>query len=158
MTKGGSMNSIQGIDGMSGIMGMGGMHPPSELTDEQKQTIQNILSKYDPENIDAETAQEIFDKFREAGITPARGMKEAIEAAGFDAEELRSLAQPQGNMPPPPPTEGKSKIDVSALQSLMDILNQYDLENLSSEDEETLMQQLQSAGFLQSGSILNTSA
>ncbi len=70
------------------------------LTDTQVAKIKEILSAYDPGSLTAETARAIHEAFRAAGIRPGRGMKEAIEAAGFDAERLRELD-------PPPDREGE---------------------------------------------------
>jgi len=88
-------------------------------------------------------------------------MKEAIEEAGFDAEELRTLGMgEEGAPPPPPPSPGgqASKINSEGLQLLQSILNQYDLSNLTAEKEEELLSSLNQAGFMQSGSLLNISA
>ncbi len=159
------MNSIQGLGSTQGMMGMQGMMGPSaqtELTDDQKSTVQSILADYDAENITAEDAQEIFQKLADAGITPAKGLKEAIEEAGFDAEELRTLGMPQGQNPPPPPppdsTSSSEGINMSALESLQTILDQYDLTNLSEEDESNLISQLSQTGLLQPGNLINLSA
>lgn len=144
--------------GPGGAQGAGGMPPPppSELTEEQKDKIDEILSEYDPENITEEQAKEIFEKFREAGIQPAAGMKEAIEEAGFDAEQLREWGMPDiGNLGYSSSSQG---VNASALQSLQTILNQYDFSNLSSEKQESLYAQLQSAGLLYSGTIIDIGA
>ena len=84
------MNSIQGFGSMQGGMfGMGGMQQQtSSLTDDQKSTVASILSNYDADNITTSSAQEIFQKLLDAGITPQKGLKEAIESAGFDAEQI----------------------------------------------------------------------
>lgn len=234
------MNSIQGFGSSQGVLGMmsSSRQQPAELTDDQKTQIQTILSKYDSKNITAADAQDIFKQFQEAGITPSKGMKEAIEAAGFDAEQLRTLgmqqngstsgttgtqqsqtltadqksqvediladydsdtltaeqakeifkkfqdagitpgedlrntvaatgfdseklgalAMPKGGMPPQ--NFGTSQgVNTSALESLQSILSQYDLtQELSSEDQKTLISKLSSAGLLNSGGILNISA
>jgi hypothetical protein len=165
------MSSIQGFGSMQGMQGMMGMmgngQIGSTLTDEQKATVSDILSEYDSENITADNAKEIFQRFKEAGITPQAGLKEAIEAAGFDAEKLRELGMPEqgGKMPPPPPppsstsTSGSATgINASTLETLQSILDQYDLSNLSSDDENKLLTQLNSMGLLQSGNLINISA
>lgn len=78
--------------------GPGGQGPENEaeLTQAQVAKIAEILAQFDPNNLTAETARAIHEAFREAGIRPGRGMKEAIEAAGFDAEMLRELDPPPG--------------------------------------------------------------
>ncbi len=148
------INSIQGMGQMIGASGM--MSKGKELTDDQIQTITDILSQYDPDNVSDEDAKAIFQAFEDAGITPAKGMKEAIEAAGFDAEDLRSRGMSEaGMMPPPPPEDSNSSINLSALQSLQEILNQYDLTNLSDSDQESLLSQLEDSGLVFPGSVID---
>jgi len=138
---------------MQGMQGMGmPPPPPAELTEEQEDEIASILSEYDPDEITEETAKEIFEKFREAGIQPSKGMKEAIEEAGFDAEELRSLGMSQFESMGGYSSQG---INTSALQSLQSILNGYDLSSITSDQKSALYTQLQTAGLLQSGSVIN---
>lgn len=147
------VSAIQGVSSM-----MGGMMPQKTeaLTDDQKNTISEILSKYDAENVSTEDAVAIFEEFKEAGITPTRGMKEAIEAAGFDAEDLRSKGLSDQGMPPPPQQSStSSSINLSALQSLQEILSQYDLTNLSETDQTSLVSALESSGFIYPGSVLD---
>jgi hypothetical protein len=150
-------NHVQNVTGMQGMNKMGlAQHTP--LTDDQKNKIQEILSQYDPENITSEDARSIFEQFREAGIRPARGMKDAIEAAGFDAEKLRSLGMPEDGMQGPPSGGKTQAITLSSLKMLQSILSQYDLSNLSSEQEGDLLSKLNSAGFMQPGDMINLSA
>lgn len=151
---------VSSISGVSSMMGMDQTRATQSLTDEQKQKIADILSEYDPENITEEDAKAIFQAFKDAGITPAKGMKEAIEAAGFDAEDLRTKGMPEksGQMPPPPPPEESSStqgVNVSALQSLQDILSQYDLSSMSSDEQSELLTQLQEQGLMNTGYIID---
>jgi|WetSurSiteA1Bulk_404760.scaffolds.fasta_scaffold72171_2 hypothetical protein len=69
--------------------------------------IKSILSHYDPAALTPEIASEINNKFREAGIHPGPETKDAISAAGFDPDKLRSLA------PPPPGSQESRKGPVS---------------------------------------------
>ena len=149
------INSIQGV---SSMMGAGMMSKSQGLTDDQKNTITEILSQYDPDNVTEEDAQAIFQAFKDAGITPTRGMKEVIEAAGFDDDDLRYKGMTDNQMPPPPPPSQSSGVNLSALQSLQEILNQYDLTNLSEEDQTSLTQKLMENGFLQPGSMVDLSS
>jgi hypothetical protein len=147
---------VSQIQGMGHMMGAG-MRPNTEpLTEDQKNKIQTILSQYDSENVSTEDAKAIFQAFSDAGIKPTRGMKEAIEAAGFDAEDLRTKGMPEGR--PPQRMENSSsssKIDLSVLKSLQDILSQFDLTNLSEDNANSLTSKLQELGLLSSGSIID---
>lgn len=152
------MESISGLGAMSTMqMQMGGMQRQRNvtLTDEQKSTIQDILSNYDADNLTTEDAQSIFEAMRDAGIPPGSGMKEAVEEAGFDLEPFK----PSGP-PPPPPSQGgmKKELNVDSLQSLQTILNQFDLSDLSAEDEESLFTQIQQAGLMNPGNLFTIDA
>ncbi len=149
---------VSQIQGMGSMMGTGMQFRAESLTEDQKGQIQSILSQYDPEKVSTEDAKSIFQAFREAGIKPSAGMKETIEAAGFDAEDLRAKGRPSG--PPPPPPQGKgnsssSGINVKALQSLQEILSQYNLSDLSEEDESGLLSDLQTQGFMNPGIMID---
>ena len=85
---------VDQIQGTGSMMGPRGQFNSQPLTEDQKTQIQTILSQYDPKNVTAEDAKSIFQAFRDAGIKPARGMKEVIETAGFDADALREMARP----------------------------------------------------------------
>jgi hypothetical protein len=155
------MNSIQGI-GISSMQMMGGMQAPRALTSDQKDQVKSILSKYDSENLTTEDAKKIFEEFRDAGIQPAAGMKETIEEAGFDADQLREMGMPDDQKPPEPPQGKGSKMggsmNVQALQNLQSILSQYDLNDLSNDDQTNLMTQLEQSGLMNPGFMVDMSA
>ena len=147
---------VSSIQGMGSVMGAGMMPKMKELTSDQAQTISDILSQYDAENVSDDDAKAIFQAFKDAGITPAKGMKEAIEAAGFDAEDLRTRGMSDQGMPPPPPqSSSSSSINLSSLQSLQEILSQYDLSNLSESDQTSLISQLTDSGLIFPGSVID---
>jgi hypothetical protein len=156
---------VDGIQGFSSMQGMGSFPQAKALTDEQKSKIADILSNYDKDNLTADDAKEIFSAFKEAGIQHGAGMKEAIEDAGFDADSLRDLAKP-ADMPPGPPrakegafgSSSSKSIDASTLKSLQDILNQYDMSSLSSDQEEELLSKLSDAGLMKNGSMIDLAA
>ena len=152
---------IEGIQSVGSVRSFGAMPSLQQLSEEDKEEIQSILSEYDADSLTEEDAKSIFEAFREAGIEPAAGMREAIEAAGFDAEKLRSMAMPSGQPPPPPPggrppggmQQKGQGLNVSALQDMQDILSEYDLSDLSSEEEDELITKLNDSGLLQAGNL-----
>ena len=160
------VDNIQGTQGMSGRQ----WAAPAPLTDDQKSQVQSILSQYDSKNVTATDAKSIFKAFREAGIGPSPDLRDAISKAGFDAQQLRSLAQPEGSSGHHHHHHGAQGagqsgtaasgqgLNTSALQSLQSILGQYDLTNLSDDQKSGLMTQLNNAGLLQSGYTINLSA
>jgi hypothetical protein len=158
------------MQGSQQAQGMQGPPPPppvqsmqsGELTDDQKSTVASILAKYDSSNVTTSDAISIFKELKDAGITPMKGLKEAIDAAGFNADELRSTAMSSGDSSVESYFWASQKtsqsINTSTLQSLKSILDQYDLSNLSTDDQTSLYSALQSVGLFQSGSLLNTGA
>lgn len=128
----------------------------TSLTTDQQKQIRDILSQYDPSNVSEDDAKNIFDAFRKAGINPAKGMKEAIEAAGFDAENLR--AKGLGDRPDQAGQIAHPKredFNLDALQKMEEILSQYDMSRITEEQMKQLMEQLDSAGLLQTGNALD---
>jgi hypothetical protein len=94
------------------------------ITPEQKTQIKTILSKYNPSTLTAEQAKEIHEKFRAAGIHPGPETKEAIVAAGFDPEKLRTLA-------PPPGKDGKAGNKPPSLEERMKLVDEKIIKPLS---------------------------
>jgi hypothetical protein len=146
---------VDAIQGVGQMMGAGMTPRMTALTDDQKKTIADILSKYDSKNVSTDDAKSIFEAFREAGIKPAKGMKEAIEAAGFNADDLRSKGLSDQTTLPLQSSSSSNSINLSALQSLQQILSQFDLTNLSDSDQTSLTQQLESNGFIYPGSVID---
>ncbi len=156
-----TINSIGGS-----VQGTGMMRPPQfrTFTEEQKSQVASILSEYDSSSLTAEDAASINDSFKEAGFKGGFGLYQAIKEAGFDGDTIRSLdpasqtGGPKGPPPPPPSDGGVTGLNEEALAELQSILEQYDLENLSSEDESELLTALDESGLLMSGLLFNTSA
>ncbi len=146
---------VNQIQGMGSMMGAGMRSKTQSLTEDQQSKIQTILSQYDPENVSTEDAKAIFQAFKDAGIKPARGMKEAIEAAGFDAEDLRTKGMPEGDHPHRMENSSTSGINLTALRSLQDLLSQFDLTNLTEENANSLSSKLQELGLISSGSVID---
>jgi len=155
-------DNIQGVGPMYGNRTFPAPHP---LTDEQKSQVQSILSQYDPSIVSAEDAKNIFKAFRQADIQPGPDLKNAISAAGFDEGNLRSLARPEGHGHGYGHRHGDAsgsgnRVNMSTLQSLQSILNQYDLSNMSPDQEKEILSKLNDAGLrgIGSGFVINKSA
>lgn len=136
-------------------------HPSQRLTSEQLQTISDTLSNYDADSLSEEDAQSIVESFKEAGIKPGKEMAEAMAELGFDAEDVGELAgvePPEKKGPPPPPKDGE-KLDAEALQQVQSILEDYDLSNLSEEEEEEILTLLKENGLIgEEGDLLSVTA
>jgi len=100
---------------------------PQSLTVKQKAMIKTILSKYNASTLTADQARAIHEKFREAGIHGGPETGEAIIAAGFDPEKLRTLA-------PPPSNERNGGQKPPAIEERMKILEEKIIVPLSLND------------------------
>lgn len=65
-----------------------------KLTVAQTTKVNQILEKYDSKSLSADDAKAIIKALREAKIPRGKGVEKAIDAAGFDFEEIRKLAPP----------------------------------------------------------------
>lgn len=136
---------------------MGVPNQSQSLTDSQKANVASILKDFDADKMTEESALAIMDAMKEAGYSPSPGLAQAITEAGFDPQEIGSFAtQQQGPPPPPPPpSDSVSSLDTEAFSQLVEILEQYDLANITQEEEQTLVEQLQSNDLLFPGMLLN---
>lgn len=137
----------------------------NSLSEEQKTSITDILSKYDPENLSEEDVQSIKDALKEAGVGPSAGLKSALEEAGFDAEAFRPAGPPPGGPgqaggpPPGPPPGGESEeASEETLKTIASIFEEYDLESLTEDDLDEIQQKLKDAGISLPGSVINQTA
>ena len=134
------------------------------LTDDQKTTLTSILKKYDPANLTAADAKNIFQSLQQAGIQPSKDLTDTLKADGFDPQKMRQLAgggRRHGHHHPQEPTAtsgSASQINLSALQSLQTVLSQYDLTHLTADQSKKIQSQLSDLGLAQPGSTINLSA
>jgi hypothetical protein len=117
----------------------------AKLTDEQKETLQSIISNYDPENMTQESMKAMMEEIKEAGITPSKDMRDIMDAAGFKPPE-----KPQG----PPPQEG-TDAQGNIPQFLVDFIEKQQSGEVTQEDIDTLLSNLQAAGKTTLGSIVD---
>ncbi len=132
----------------------------NKITEEQKASIESILSEYNSAELNELDASSIVQKISELGVMPGIQLEGVLADAGFDAKEIGDLASvnkqgPKGG-PPPVSNDNATTINQENLQVLQDILAQYnDLLNLSSREEDSLIAQLSEAGLLEPGAIIN---
>ena len=90
---------------------------------EQAATIKKILSKYHAAALTAADAKAIHEQFRQAGIHAGPENNDAIKAAGFDPEKLRTLDPPpdamnQGRPNPPSAEERMKNVETAIIKPL----------------------------------------
>ena len=137
------------------------------LTDDQKTKLQEIISQYDPNNMTADDMKSMMDEIKSAGITPSKGLKDTLDAAGFKPPE-----KPQGPPPNGQPPENfvqsgsssnssstsstSSSSDIS--QYLLDFLKKQNSGQVSQSDINSLIQKLTNYEASGSGSIIDQTA
>ncbi len=117
----------------------------TKLTDEQKETLQSIISNYDPENMTQESMKAMIDEIKEAGITPSKDMRDIMDAAGFKPPE-----KPKG----PLPQEG-ANAQANIPQFLIDFMEKQQSGEVTQEDIDTLLSNLKAAGKTTVGSLID---
>jgi hypothetical protein len=109
------------------------------LTDDEKSTLEEILSKYDAEDMTEEDMQSMMDEIKDAGIRPGEDLKDALEEAGFE------MKPPSGPPPPPPPqTEDTESTSTETPQYLLDFLQKYEAGEVTDEDLASLAASIKS--------------
>jgi len=67
------------------------------LTDDQKKTVDSILSKYDASNLTSSDVKAINQSISDAGISFNKALGDAIEADGFSVQNMMQLSPPPSN-------------------------------------------------------------
>lgn len=135
---------VSGISGSSSIQYQSISDTSNTLTDDQKETLTSILSNYDSENMTAESMQKMMDEIKEAGITPSKDLRDALDEAGFKPPE-----KPQG----PPPDEASGKTEIPGY--LQDFLEKQANGEVTQDDIDSLVASLQSSGQTTVGTIVD---
>ena len=99
----GGMPSKEDFQTMLSSFGFEGPSSQAEtISSTQEETISSVLAEYDADNLSESDALAIVAAFKDAGIEPSEELVTAMEEAGFDAQEVGTLANVgQGGTPPP---------------------------------------------------------
>lgn len=132
----------------------------ASLSDEQQSAIADVLAKYDPDNVSESDAQDIVSSIKELGISPGKGLAQAMQASGFDAKSIGDAAGVKGDRPPPPPQGGgqmgsKGSVDTEALSALQLLMDQYQDSEITEEDWSSITAALEEQGFDTSRSFVD---
>lgn len=114
------------------------------LTDDEKKTVQNIIAKYDAENMTAESMREMMDEIKSTGIKPSKDIKEMLDSAGFKPPE-----KPEGS--PPEKPQGSEEMP----DFLKSFLEKQKSGTLTEDDLISLIQNLQNSGSLAQGNLID---
>ena len=118
----GEMPSKEDFQSMLSAFGFEAPSSSESTSSSQSETISSVLENYDADNLTESDAQAIVAAFQEAGIEPSKELEAAMEEAGFDAQEVGTLANVgQGGTPPPPPAGGGEEI--SSAEEVFDSLD-----------------------------------
>ncbi len=154
---------MSSISSISSGMSPTAMGQSQSLSEEQKTVLEKILSSYDPENMTSSDADAMRQELKEAGIGPSRELMNTMKSAGFQP--------PAGGPKPPPPmgsgmgASGSSILDTLAESEESDdelnqttlekILEEYDLQNMTRTDLESLVHDLEDMGISRSPELFN---
>ncbi|MCH9814089.1 MAG: hypothetical protein K0U47_09130 [Epsilonproteobacteria bacterium] len=149
------------------IQGMSGSMPPMQgmqskgmqqesLTDAQRESLEEILSSFDLENMSQEDHMALGEALREAQIPPTEETMEIMQEAGLEPMEIEGTEEMAPPPPPPPPPSMSMSSMSSEDQSFFnDILSQVDSGELSAEE---LLAQIEEYTGKTSGTMLDLGA
>jgi len=122
------------------------------LTEDQKNALEEILAKYDPENMTEEERQAMRAEMREAGIPRTAETGQILMDAGFMPKPPEGMAA--GGPPPGPPPDEAEEKDTT----LLDLINQAKSGEID-EDEfiSLLLDYAESGGSINPGNVIDKS-
>ncbi len=132
----------------------------AKLTDEEKSALQEILSRYDAENLSEEDEKALMEELKDSGIKPTAEVKKLIADAGFELPE--SPAKPEGMGNPMEMLFAEDE-ETSSTSDLSSLLEQYKNGEISEEELRAQLSEITASvlyGFNSSvsGSLLNIEA
>lgn len=136
---------VSSISGTSSYQYQPRVDSNKSLTDDQKTTLEGILSKYDPETTTGETMKAMMDEIKEAGITPSKDFKKIMDDAGFKPPE-----KPSGT----PPDETQST-DSDISKQLLSLLKGLVSGETSDDDINSLIKSIKSSSNSTVGTLVN---
>ena len=131
----------------SGRPGRGGTQ---RLTEEQKTQLQDIISKYDPNTMTQEDHMTMRQELKDAGIRPSRELRQTLSAEGFTPSSGQRPTSPEG-------VEGRPNRGSRPEEAefLADYLEKLTSGEATEEDEQTLLESVQSQGTIQQGLVVD---
>ena len=111
----------------------------SNLTDDQKNQIESVLSKYDSENITNEDKQKLKDELKSLNVGPSKELFEILKSAGFGPNEMKGK-EAEGLPPMPGNASGE------APTFMQDFMEKQKAGTVTQDDLDTLIKNLQGSG------------
>ena len=104
------------------------------LSDDQKTSLKEIISNYDPKNMSEDDWKIMMDEIKSSGIGPGEDMKQIMEDAGFD--------KPMGMKPPEMPPQKPNVDNKETLDLIKDYLSKKDNNEITDEEFDNFLQSL----------------
>lgn len=146
---------ISGINSNSAVAGTF-QRPPMgagyKLSDDQKNQLQEILSKYDSENASDEDMQSMMEEIKKAGIRPGEDLKNAVEGAGFQ------MKPPQGGPPPMGGPGGPGRAGAEPPQFVKNFMDKVESGDISEDDLSQFIKTVQSQHQQYTGVLFDQTA
>lgn len=106
----------------------------TKMTEEEKSTVAEILSQYDPENLSAADKREMMKDLKESGIEPSKELFALIKDAGFE------IAPPTEEFSVASMLSGDNSTDSTT--DLSSLLEKYQSGEITEEELRTQMQRM----------------
>lgn len=142
------------IDNIS-AQGVGGYNLPpqnSNLNDEQKAQLSEILSGYDPKNMTDDSKYQLFEDLKAAGIPKGRDLKKALDEVGIEAPTRRKKRSNEYQTKVNNQESAKSS---EMIARNLELLEKYNPENVTDEDIDHVLKKVKATGFSITGLFLN---
>ncbi|MGD8778703.1 MAG: hypothetical protein PVH88_07040 [Ignavibacteria bacterium] len=121
----------------------------TSLTEEQKKQLEEILAKYDSEDMDEESRKAMMEEIKKAGFEPSREVDEMLNEAGFEPPEKL-----EGDMPAPLEESGEKEVP----QFISDFIQQYEAGDTTQEELDSFLQKLEDMGISNPELVLDEKA
>jgi len=119
-------------------------HPKQPLTEDQKEAVNEIILNYDSSSISELEFETMMTEIKDAGITPSKDLRNILEEAGFEMPERRGPNGIKGEERPKPP------------EFMIELMDQLKSGEISKEELQAFIQNLQNESDETSGSITDT--
>jgi hypothetical protein len=150
LTKKELKTMVSGISSTSAYQYKPEMRESVSLTEDQKASVQEIVSKYDSENMTADSMKSMMDEIKDLGFSPSEDVKTILENAGF---------KKPADMPPPPDGQGKgARVDGSYVPDFItEFLQKQENGEVTQLDYEQLSQNLKNNDETTNGIFIDKS-